>query len=73
MLRRGLTTTNVNGTNIDVTHLHIREWIDVIRNGGTTAANIDRGWEEGVTCQMANISYREKRRTEWDPVNKKII
>ncbi len=70
---RGLTTTNINGTNIDVTHLHIREWIDVIRNGGTTAANIDRGWEEGVTCQMANISYREKRRTEWDPVNKKII
>ncbi len=70
---RGLTTTNINGRHVDVTHLHIKEWIDVIRNGGTTAANIERGWEEGVTCQMANISYLEKRRTEWDPVNRKII
>ncbi len=70
---RGLTTTSINGRRVDVTHLHLKEWIDVIRNGGQTAANIERGWVEGVTCQMANISYLEKRRTEWDPVNRKII
>jgi predicted dehydrogenase len=70
---RGLTTTNINGRNVDVTHLHIKEWIDCIRNGGTPSANIERAFEEGVTCLMAHRSYVEKRRTEWDPVKRKIV
>jgi len=70
---RGLTTTNINGRQIDVTHLHIKEWIDCIRNGGIPSANIDRAFEEGVTCLMAHKSYIEKRRVEWDPINRKII
>ena len=70
---RGLTTTTINGRNVDVTHLHIKEWIDCIRNGGTPSANIERAFEEGVTTMMAHKSYIEKRRTVWDPVNRKII
>jgi predicted dehydrogenase len=70
---RGLTTTTINGRNVDVTHLHIKEWIDCIRNGGTPSANIERAFEEGVTCLMAHKSYVEKRRTVWDPVNRKIV
>ena len=70
---RGLTTTTINGRNIDVTHLHIKEWVDCIRNGGTTSANIERAFEEGIACLMAHRSYLEHRRMEWDPVNKKIV
>ena len=70
---RGLTTTNINGRSIDVTHLHLKEWIDCIRNGGVPSANIERAFEEGVTCLMAHKSYIEKRRVEWDPLNRKII
>jgi len=70
---RGLTTTNINGRIVDVTHLHIKEWINCIRNGGQTSANIERAFEEGVTCVMANKSYLEKRRVEWDPVNRRIV
>lgn len=70
---RGLTTTNINGHAVDVTHLHLREWINCIRNGGTPSANIDRAFEEGVTCLMAHRSYLEKRRVEWDPINRKIV
>lgn len=70
---RGLTTTTINGRQVDVTHLHIKEWIDCIRNGRTPSANIERAFEEGVTILMAHKSYIEKRRVEWDPVNKKII
>lgn len=70
---RGLTTTNINGLQVDTTYLHIKEWIDCIRNGGVTSANIERAFEEGITCTMATKSYLEKRRVEWDPVNKKII
>lgn len=72
-ITRGLATTNINGREVDVTHLHIKEWLNCIRNGGIPSCNIERAWEEGVACQMANISYLEKRRVEWDPINKKII
>lgn len=70
---RGLTTTSINGRKVDVTYLHIKEWIDCIRNGGTPSANIERAFEEGMTISMAHRSYVEKRRTEWDPVNRKIV
>ena len=70
---RGLTTTNINGRQTDTTYLHIREWLDCIRNGGVTSANIERAYEEGITCVMATKSYAEKRRVEWDPINRKII
>ena len=58
---------------VDVTYLHIKEWIDCIRNGETPSGNIERAFEEGVTTLMAHKSYVEKRRVEWDPVNRKIV
>jgi predicted dehydrogenase len=70
---RGLTTTNINGRNVDVSHLHLKEWIDCIRFGGTPSSNIERTFEEGITCLMAHKSYIEKRQVHWDPVNRKIV
>ena len=70
---RGLTSTRINGREWDVTHLHLKEWIDCIRNGGTTSANIEKAFEEGVVIAMADISYREQCRTRWDPEHRKII
>ncbi len=70
---RGLTTTTVNGQIVDVTHLHIREWLNCIRNGGLPSANINMAFQEGITCIMAHKSYVEKRTTEWDEINRKII
>ncbi len=70
---RGLTSTVINGKRVDVTHLHIKEWINCIRHGGETSANIYRAFEEGVTILMAQKSYVEKRRVEWDPVLRKIV
>ncbi len=69
---RGLTDTFINGRPVDVTHLHIREWIDCIRNGGTPSDDIEKAYEEGITVLMAHRSYLEKRRVEWDPVLRKI-
>jgi hypothetical protein len=70
---RGLDKTFINGREVDIVHLHIREWLQCIRNGGTPSANIDRAYEEGIACIMAHRSYVEKRRMEWDPVNLKIV
>ena len=70
---RGLTGTIINGRVVDVTHLHIKEWIDCIRNGGTPSDDIEKAYEEGITVLMAHKSYVEKRRVEWDPIQRKIV
>lgn len=70
---RGLIDTSIGGKQVDVTHLHLREWIDCIRNGGVPSANIEKAYEEGIASVMAQRSYVEKRRVEWDPVLKKIV
>ncbi len=70
---RGLTTTTINGRSVDVTHLHLREWINCIRDGNEPSVNIDIAFDEGMGCVMAQIAYVEKRIVKWDEVNKKII
>ncbi len=70
---RGLTTTTINGKQVDVVHLHLREWLNCIRENGTPSANIDMAFEEGITCLMAHRSYVEKRMVQWDEVNRKIV
>jgi hypothetical protein len=70
---RGLVSTTINGRQVDVAHLHLREWLNCIRNGGTPSANIDMAFEEGVTCLMAHKSYVEKRMVTWDDGNRKIV
>ena len=70
---RGLIGTSINGKQVDTTHLHLREWIDCIRNGGVPSANIEKAYEEGIASVMAHRSYVEKRRMEWDPILRKIV
>jgi hypothetical protein len=70
---RGLDKTFMNGREVDVVHLHIKEWLNCIRYGGVPSANIERAFEEGIACLMAHRSYVEKRRVVWDPVNLRIV
>ena len=68
---RGLTTTTIKGRQLDVTHLHLREWLNCIRNGGTPTANIEMAYQEGVTCIMAHTAYLTKRTVERDELAEK--
>ena len=70
---RGLLYTYRGGRRYSAYHLLIAEWLDVIRNGGQTSCNIDRGFEEAMTCHMATRSYLEGRKVEWDPVRRRIV
>lgn len=70
---RGLTNTVIGGRQVDVTHLHLREWLNCIRENKTPSAHIDVAYEEGIACLMAHRSYLEKRQVFWDEVNRKII
>jgi len=46
---------------------------DTIRNGGPTSCNIQRGFEEAMTCHMATRSFLEGRRVRWDPEGRRIV
>lgn len=70
---RGLSNTMINGLNVDVTHLHLREWIHCIRERKITSANIEMAFEEGIACLMAHRSYVENRQVRWDAKQRRII
>jgi predicted dehydrogenase len=70
---RGLLFTYRGGRLVSSYHLLIKEWLDVIRNGGTTSCNVDRGLEEAITAHMATRSYQLGRKVEWDPVRRRIV
>ena len=70
---RGLIDTQIKGKSMDITHLHIKEWIDVIRNGGITGCNIEKAFDDTVAVLMVHKSYVENRKVEWDPIKRKIV
>jgi predicted dehydrogenase len=70
---RGLMYTYREGKRMDVTFLHIKDWLDCIRNGGLPRCNIEQGFQEAITCHMATRSYLEGRKVEWDPIERKIV
>jgi predicted dehydrogenase len=70
---RGLTNVVIDGKKVDVTHLHIKEWLNAIRYGTPVSCGIDVSFDEAITVIMSTKSYREKRMVEWDAKERKII
>jgi predicted dehydrogenase len=70
---RGLLFTYKGGKRVSTLHLHVKDWLDCVRHGGTPSCNIDRGFEESITCHMGTQSFLRGRKVEWDPVQKKIV
>lgn len=70
---RGLLYTYRGGKRVDTTHLHIKEWLDCIRNGKTPSCNIDQGFMEAITAHMGTLSYKNNKKVFWDAENEKII
>ncbi|UCD38329.1 MAG: Gfo/Idh/MocA family oxidoreductase, partial [Fidelibacterota bacterium] len=70
---RGLIYTYRDGQQVNVTHLHLQEWLDAIRNDTRLSAPIQSGVEVSLACHMATKAYRENRKVRWDPVRRRII
>lgn len=70
---RGLLYTYRGGKRVDPTHLHIKEWLNCIRNGGQPSCNIDHGFEEAMAAHMGTIAYKENRKVFWDAENEQIV
>jgi predicted dehydrogenase len=70
---RGLLYTYRNGKRYDVSHLHLKEWLEAIRNGTPTSCGKNPAYEEAIAAHMGTTSYLEKRQVFWDPDNRKIV
>ena len=71
--KRGLLYTYVNGKRFDTTHLHMREWLECIRQGETPSCNIDQAFEEAITAHMGTRAYLEGRTMYWDKDKREIV
>jgi len=63
---RGLYYACRNNRFIDVTNLHLSEWLNCIRNGGTPSCDINLAFEEAITVLMTTKSYKEGKKVFWD-------
>lgn len=64
--QKGLLYTYRNGKRFDSTHLHMKEWLSCIRNGGKPSCGIEEGFQEAISAHMATLSYKTGKRIEWD-------
>jgi predicted dehydrogenase len=71
--QRGLLYAYINGKRYDTTYLHIREWIECIRNGGKTSCDIDAAFQEAITAHMGTRAYLEGRTMYWDKEKEEIV
>ncbi len=58
---------------MDTSHLHIRDWLNCIRGGGTPSCGIDAAFEEAMSAHMGTMAYRENRKVYWDPDKQEIV
>ena len=70
---RGLTYTYRQGKIVDTVHLHLRDWLEAIRNNRKPDCDIQKGFEEAIACHMATKAYREQRRVVWDEETNRIV
>lgn len=71
--QRGLLYTYAGGKRYNATYLHVREWLECIRQGKTPSCNIDRAFEEAMTAHMGTRAYLEGRTTYWDEEKEEIV
>lgn len=71
--QRGLLYTYINGKRYDTTHLHMREWLECIRQGQTPSCNIDQAFQEAMTAHMGTRAFLEGRTMYWDKDKEEIV
>ena len=70
--QRGLLYTYVDGKRYDTTHLHMREWLECIRQNQKPSCNIDEAFQEAMTAHMGTRAFLEGRTMYWDKDKEEI-
>ena len=63
---RGLLFSYVEGKRYNTTYLHLREWLECIRQNKKPSCGIDEAFEEAMTAHMGTRAYFEGRTVYWD-------
>lgn len=63
---RGLLFSYVGGKKHNTTFLHLREWLECIRQNLKPSCGIQEAFEEAITAHMGTRAYLEKRTMFWD-------
>lgn len=63
---RGLLFSYVEGKRYNTTFLHIREWLECIRQGLKPSCGIEEAFEEAMAAHMGTRAYLEGRTMYWD-------
>ena len=72
--QRGLLYSYLGGKRYDTTFLHIREWLECIRDTSRKpSCDIDAAFEEAITAHMGTRAYLEGRTMYWDKDKEEIV
>ncbi len=72
--QRGLLYSYLGGKRYDTTFLHIREWLECIRDRSLKpSCDIDAAFEEAITAHMGTRAYLEGCTMYWDKDNEEIV
>lgn len=72
--QRGLLYSYLGGKRYDTTFLHIREWLECIRDTSKQpSCGIDAAFEEAITAHMGTRAYLEGRTMYWDKDKEEIV
>ncbi|NDV94578.1 gfo/Idh/MocA family oxidoreductase [Dysgonomonas sp. 521] len=72
--QRGLLYSYLGGKRYDTTFLHIREWLEAIRDTNKKiSCGIDAAFEEAITAHMGTRAYLEGRTMYWDKDKEEIV
>lgn len=70
---RGLLFSYVKGKRYNTTFLHIREWLECIRQGLQPSCGIKESFQEAITAHMGTRAYLEGRTKYWDKEKQEIV
>lgn len=71
--QRGLLFSYVDGKRYNTTYLHLREWLECIRQDKQPSCNIGPAFEEAITAHMGTCAYLEGRTMYWDKEKEEIV
>lgn len=72
--QRGLLYSYLGGKRYDTTFLHMREWLECIRNRNLKpSCGIHEAFEEAITAHMGTRAYLEGRTMYWDKDKEEIV
>ncbi|NDV68356.1 Gfo/Idh/MocA family protein [Dysgonomonas sp. 25] len=72
--QRGLLYSYLGGKRYDTTFLHVREWLEAIRDRNKkVSCGIDEAFEEAISAHMGTRAYLEGRTMYWDKDKEEIV